>query len=1713
MIRKKKKSNSVMKKITSLTLVCSLGIGMISGIPVIKVKAEEATKTYDYGRAWQQTLMFYEFQKQGDLSNTIERNNWRGNCCLNDGQDVGLDLTGGWSDAGDHVKFNLPMSYSATMLAWSYLVNEETYKQTGQDVYMLDEVKWVNDYFIKCHPEENIYYYQVGNGDVDHQFWGAPELLELDEVVENRDMVRPSYYVTNEAKKGGSAVCAGTAASLAAASIIFKESDPEYSELCLKHAKELYTMALEAMSDEGYQKKAMGYYTSTHFQDELTWGGAWLCKATGEKSYLETAKSFGHSWGGEEMIGDLRGNVWAQCWDDVRYGAMLLVAQLDDSEEGLEYREGIEYNLDYWSTGVVEGNGTVARGNYTPNGLVMINDWGSLRYAASEAFMATLYANWEDADPERAKTYMEFAKSQADYILGSSGRSYIVGYDETSPVNPHHRAAHGAWKNSPLGYPDTNRHTLVGALVGGPRANESYEDDRNNYCTNEVADDYNAGVVGLMAAMYEEYGGTIDPDINAVEEVSDEYYMDGCNYQKGDEYCEVKLTIENHTAWPARGTDNLMFRYFVDISDVLEQGYTADDFNVICYYAQRKLSVTQLLPWNVEEGIYYVEVALGQDEALLKAYDEQGITYQLNGQATSFMYPCGDVECRCDMQLRIEAPVKWDYTKSPTYSDIADTEVDEKKQIYNVGIYEDGEIVDGTEPSKEGEIVIVKPTTEETTENNSTESTTSQEGTEQGATEQIIPVSTIRLNEIKTELSVGETKVLQAIIEPDNATDKTVEWTSSKPEVATVDENGKVQAVSEGTTTITATTKDGKKTAESVVTVSGTITEDPNFVHITSITLGKIKTTLTPGEKYQMQVVILPTDASDQTVTWTSSNTDVATINADGVLTAVAAGETTILVTTKDGNKTAAVKITVEGEKGTLSTEQDITEQSTSENTTEVVTTERSTSENTTEVVATEQNTSENTTEVVTTEQSTSENTTEVVTTEQTTSETATTENTTEESKITDIIFNTDAFEMTVGESTRLKVTILPDASNANLSWTTSDSSVVAISAMGTVTAKAVGTAEIRVTDSNSGKSAVCTITVKEKEEDKIAVESIVVTPAEKTMKTGETVELEAIIMPLDATVKDVTWTSNNKEIAEVDQNGKVTAKAAGEVEISATTVDGGKVAVCKIEVTKSNTNVAVSSITFEKTNVSLEVGNSTHLTATVLPENATNKILTWKSSNPTVATVDTAGIVNAKSSGMTVITATSADGTVTAECMVTVTEKQEEKIAVEQIILSTTNVTLTADGEFSLTATVIPLEATDQTVIWSTADETIAEVDANGKVTAKTPGDTKITATSADGTVTAVCNVKVKEESSSDILVESITLEQKDITLVTGEETTLVATVLPENAANKEIEWNSYSPEIATVDSDGKVHAVAKGVAVITATTVDGGKVVYCTVHVEEKSTETSIAVESVEVTPAKQELTVGESANLTVSITPSTATNQNVTWKSNDETILKVEQNGKITALKEGQTTVIVQTEDGNKLAFCDVTIKAKQQPTTQTTTATTEIKVAQVNVSEKTFTLALKGTKTIKASVSPSNATNKKVTYTSANKTVATVDANGKVKAVAPGITTITVKAASGASAKVKVKVKPAKVTSFKKTKLSNTKVKISWKKQSKVTGYKVYRLNAKTQTYKLYKITKRNYVSVANLKKNATYTFKVKAYKRSGSAVVNGDLSKAFKVKMK
>lgn len=612
-----------------------------------KYEGREQTSEFNYGEALQKSILFYDLQRSGDLPDGF-RSNWRGDSCLNDGKDAGLDLSGGFFDAGDHVKFNLPMSYTCAMLAWSVIEDRESYTESGQLEYILDNIRWGNDYFIKCHPEANVYYYQVGDGGADHGWWGSAEVLEA-------QMSRPSYKV--DLQNGGSTVAASTAASLASCAIVFKDSDPAYSKTCLKHAKELFSYAETVKSDSGYTA-ASGFYNShSGFNDQLAWAAYWLYEATGENNYLEKSKSWLSQTGDNEK--------WAHCWDDVSYGTALLLAEKTGEKT---YKDRIEKHLDYWVSGIT----------YTPKGLAWLDMWGALRYSTTTAFLAAVYADGSACAPAKKEGYRNFAKKQIDYALGSSGRSYVVGYGENSPKNPHHRTAHGAYTNN-IGEPAQTRHILFGALVGGPDSGDNYTDDRNNYTNNEVACDYNAGFTGALAKLYKTYGGKTLVDFGAVEKADEEeLYAEATVNVNGEDFIEIKALVYNKTATPARVTDNLKLCYFFDLSEVIAAGGSANDLTVTTNYMQGG-SASNVTEWNKEKNLYYV------------AIDFSGVQF----------YPGSQDSYKKEVQFRIRNNKGvWDNTNDPSYTDIAAAPSGTLVKAYNMALYEGGTLVFGTEPNE-----------------------------------------------------------------------------------------------------------------------------------------------------------------------------------------------------------------------------------------------------------------------------------------------------------------------------------------------------------------------------------------------------------------------------------------------------------------------------------------------------------------------------------------------------------------------------------------------------------------------------------------------------------------------------------------------------------------------------------------------------------------------------------------------------------------------------------------------------------------------------------------------------------------------------------------------------------------------------------------------------------------------------------------------------
>lgn len=636
-------------------------------------EGREGTGDYNYGEALQKAILFYEIQRSGDLPEET-RCNWRGDSGLNDGSDVGLDLTGGLYDAGDHVKFNLPMAYTSSTLAWSVYENYDSYEESGQLVYIMDTIRWVNDYLIKCHPEDNVFYYQVGNGSTDHSWWGPAEVMQME---------RPSYKV--DLQNPGSAVSAGAAASLAACAVVYEEEDAEYAKECLEHAKQLYEFAASTKSDAGYTA-ANGFYTSfSGFYDELAWAAAWLYLATDEEEYLTDAKTYF-----EQADTNYK---WTHSWDNVSVGtAALLAMETQDSV----YTDFIENNLDYWTTGV---NGE--RITYTPQGLAWLDSWGSLRYATTEAFVAAVYSKSDVCPEDKKETYYDFAVSQVNYALGDTGFSYLIGFGEDYPQNPHHRTAQGSYSNN-MNEPAVARHTLYGALVGGPDASDGYQDEVSNYVNNEVACDYNAGIVGALACLYEDFGGQTLVNFGAVEEVDiDEVYIDACVNVSGADHLEVKAYVTNVSAWPARSLNQVTMRYFMDLSEVYEQGGSAEDITLTTNYSQGG-SAVGVMPWDEENHIYYVEI-------------------QFAGEP---IYPGGQSSYKKEVQFRMTSSSGWDNSNDFSYQDIAGTNGGSLVTAKCMALYEDGELIFGSEPDGEGVSVSTPNTGNESSEKPQQDSST-----------------------------------------------------------------------------------------------------------------------------------------------------------------------------------------------------------------------------------------------------------------------------------------------------------------------------------------------------------------------------------------------------------------------------------------------------------------------------------------------------------------------------------------------------------------------------------------------------------------------------------------------------------------------------------------------------------------------------------------------------------------------------------------------------------------------------------------------------------------------------------------------------------------------------------------------------------------------------------------------------------------------------
>lgn len=787
----------------------------------------------NYAEVLQKSMFFYEAQRAGVMPEN-NRITWRGDAAFLDGQDVGVDLNGGWFDAGDHVKFNFPMAYSVTTLCWGYIENKEVYESTGQKQYFLENIKWVTDYLIKCHTAPNELYAQVGDGDEDHSYWVPAEVIHI-------RSQRASYKI--DAANPGSDLAAETAAALASASIVFADEDPAYSQELLSHAEQLYSFADNYRGVYSDVIPVGAFYKSwSGYQDELVWGAIWLHKATGNSSYLSKARSEYEFLGNEERE-EVKSYGWTIAWDDKSYGCYVLMAELTGEAS---YCADAERFLDQWFTSSTDSKGPT----FTGAGFPILSSWGSFRYAANTAFLMLEYSDVM-SDVTKQQQYRSRAKEITDYLLGDNPQnmSYVIGYGSNFPQNPHHRTAHGSWARDEKA-PVETRHILYGALVGGHKLADDYNwvDSRHDYYWNEVACDYNSLFTGVVARLAGDIGGTIDPSFPPIEIPTGEFLVESKLNSSGSTHSEYAVWAHNRTAWPAR-IPNLSFRIFVDISEGIAAGYSSSDYIVSANGSNATIS--ELTAWDATNHIYYVEVRFNDDVLI---------------------YPGGQGETKEESQIRVRLPYDapasaWDPTNDWSYQDISG----DLGEVSNIPLYANRELVYGNEPN--GGVVI--------------------------------PVEDVEVSPTSLQMCLNETSALNVSVLPVNATNKNVTYSSSNTAVATVSSTGIVTAVSAGIADITVTTVDGGFT--DVVSVSTTACVIP----VTGVNLSPAEVSMKIGESSSLTAVVVPSNATDKFVVWTSSNEAVASVNQSGVITAVALGEAIISVTTNDGGfvKSSAISV------------------------------------------------------------------------------------------------------------------------------------------------------------------------------------------------------------------------------------------------------------------------------------------------------------------------------------------------------------------------------------------------------------------------------------------------------------------------------------------------------------------------------------------------------------------------------------------------------------------------------------------------------------------------------------------------------------------------------------------------------------------------------------------------------------------------------------
>lgn len=572
------------------------------------------------------------------------------------------------------------------------------------------------------------------------------------------------------------------------------------------------------------------------------------------------------------------------------------------------------------------------------------------------------------------------------------------------------------------------------------------------------------------------------------------------------------------------------------------------------------------------------------------------------------------------------------------------------------------------------------------------------------------------------------------------------------------------------------------------------------------------------------------------------------------------------------------------------------------------------------------------------------------------------------EVKPTKIEIASGDLKLNMGAGTyQLSVNMTPPNPYTPLLWQSNNTKVAEVDGNGLVTLKSPGIVVISVVPRNYRDiSDSITINVTQ------PTTGLTIDIPEATMSVGEKLKLSYTLTPETATNKTVSWFSMDSKIASVDKNGLVTAKKIGVTYIYAVSQDGSYLAFSTITVIQAATGVKLDS-----NNLSLKVGDVYYLQATFTPNNATDKRLTWVSQDTKVCTVTNTGKVTAVNPGKTTIYAKTASGEVT---FINVTVQAN----VLGLDLDETEKSVLVGRKFTLTPIFTPDEPTNQKVTWRSSNTGIATVDKDGNVVTKKVGMTVIVCTSLDGGYMANCAVTVRPG------VSGLELDEKELRLKVGKSRKLNVTFTPEHPSSKKVKWKSSNPSVATVNDKGKVKALKGGSTIITCTSAVNDVSASCVVMVEQLITY-------IKLNKSTAYVGVGRTTQLRAKVDSNDVTNKQLKWTSNNTGIATVDKNGNVTGKARGTCYITCSATDGSKAkARCKIRVIRQ---------------ITSLSLDKTTIRLVEGKSTRIRAIYKPSNAEHKKVTWSSTDEKIATIDRKGNIYAVAEGVCKIKAKAADG------------------------------------------------------------------------------------------------------